>query len=282
MPKEEEKKRIFALLLVFLVVIFFWMSFHQNGLTMTFFARDYTVKTVDSLTNVVFNIWSLIAVTGAIFGLVYLVKRSSTSKDRGIGAALLAGGAIIAYLFYKSFNESNDIEPETFQQFNALFVVALTPAVVATFAWLRARDKEPSTPRKIGMGMIMAAFGFTVLLVGSLGLVSPAELANQPSPDRVSPFWLISTYFILTVAELFLSPMGISFVSKVAPPRFQGLMQGGWLGATALGNKLVAVGSTMWMKVNVWQIWLIFVICCLISAAFIFSLMKRLEKATKQ
>lgn len=282
MSKEEEKKRIWALILVFLVVIFFWMSFHQNGLTMTFFARDYTAKTVDSLTNVLFNIWSLIAVTGAIFGLVYLLKRNSTAKDRGLGAALLAGGGIIAYMFYKSFDQSNLVEPETFQQFNALFVVALTPAVVSIFAKLRSKDMEPSTPKKIGTGMILAAFGFTVLLVGSLGLVSPAELAGQPSPDRVSPYWLISTYFILTVAELFLSPMGLSFVSKVAPPRFQGLMQGGWLGATALGNQLLWVGSSLWTKINIWQVWLIFVICCLISATFIFYMMKRLEQVTKQ
>ena len=115
---------------------------------------------------------------------------------------------------------------------------------------------------------------------GSFGLTSPADLAGSPSPDRISPYWLINTYLVLTFAELFLSPMGISFVSKVSPVRFQGVMQGGWLLATAVGNKLLFVGSLMWEKIEIWQVWSIFIVCCLVSAAFIFSIMKRLEKAT--
>lgn len=194
---------------------------------------------------------------------------------------MFVAGSIITYLFYSNFAPQNTIEPEIFQQFNPLFVVALTPLVITIFALLRSKDKEPSTPRKIGIGMILASFGFVIMMIGSFNLVSPAELMGQPSPDRVSPYWLISSYFVLTVAELFLSPMGISFVSKVAPPRFQGLMQGGWFAATALGNQLLFVGSSMWVKIEIWQVWLIFVVCCLISAAFIFSIMKRLELATK-
>ena len=128
--------------------------------------------------------------------------------------------------------------------------------------------------------MVLAAIGFIIMVISSISLLSPAELAGVPSPDRVSPYWLISTYLILTIAELFLSPMGLSFVSKVAPPRFQGLMQGGWLGATALGNQLLFVGSSMWVVFSLWQVWAVFVVCCLISAAFIFSILKRLEAAT--
>jgi len=75
--------------------------------------------------------------------------------------------------------------------------------------------------------------------------------------------------------------MGLSFVSKVAPSRFQGLMQGGWLLATAVGNKLLFTGSFFWGKLELWQLWLIFIVCCLVSAAFIFSIMKKLEAATK-
>ncbi|MFH1197060.1 MAG: peptide MFS transporter [bacterium] len=281
MPKEEEKKRMIALGLVFLVVIFFWMSFHQNGLTMTYFARDYTVKAVDPVTNLFFNVFSFIALFAAIYGLFYLVKKTSTTKHRMIGAALLVGGGTAAYLFYKGFSASNPIEPETFQHFNPLFIVLLTPLVVGVFAYLRKNGKEPLTPRKIGIGMVLAAVGFSFLILGSSGLISPADLAGQPSPDRVSPYWLINTYFILTVAELFLSPMGISFVSKVAPPRFQGLMQGGWLGATAIGNQLLFVGSSLWVVAEVWQVWTVFVVCCLLSAAFIFSIMKRLEAVAK-
>ena len=280
MPWEEEKKRLVALGLVFLVVIFFWMSFHQNGLTLTYLARDYTAKTVDPLSYLIFDIRGLLLVASMIVGAVMMVRVASTTIHRGIGLVLLGGGGALAWILYGTYPALNTIEPEIFQQFNPYFVVFLTPVVVGLFTWLHERGKEPSTPRKIGIGMILAALGFVILLVGSLGLTSPAELAGAPSPDRISPYWLVGTYFTLTIAELFLSPMGISFVSKVAPPRFQGLMQGGWLGATALGNQLLFVGSSMWVAFDLWLVWLVFVICCLISATFIFSILKKLELST--
>jgi POT family proton-dependent oligopeptide transporter len=154
---------------------------------------------------------------------------------------------------------------------------------MGVFAWLNKKGIEPSTPKKIGFGMIIAAFGFIIVLIASLNLSSPKLLAGSPVPDieRVSPYWLISSYLILTIAELFLSPMGLSFVSKVAPSRFQGLMQGGWLLATAVGNKLLFVGTLLWDKVELWQLWLVFIVCCFASAAFIFSILKRLEGASK-
>jgi len=281
MSPAEERQRITALLLVFLVVIFFWMSFHQNGLTLSLFARDYTAKSVNAFTNIFFDLRSFLSVIGAIFGLVFLASRKSTVRQRLIGGALLVAGTLLTWYFYSRFDLSNPIEPEIFQQFNPIFIVFLTPVVVSLFGYLRQRGKEPSSPRKIGFGMILAAIGFVVVLIGSQGLPSPSSLEGAPSAYRISPYWLISTYFVLTVAELFLSPIGISFVSKVAPPRFQGLMQGGWLGATAIGNKLLFVGSLLWIRVELWTLWLVFVVCCLISAAFIFSILKRLEKATK-
>lgn len=280
MPWAEEKKRLVALGLVFLVVIFFWMSFHQNGLTLTYFARDYTAKEVAPLTYLIFDIKGLVLIAAMIIGLVFLFQKGSSAGKRALGTGMAVVGAVLAYLLHGTYAESNLIEPEIFQQFNPYFVVFLTPVVVAFFAWLRGRNMEPSTPRKIGIGMVLAAVAFVVMVFSSISLLSPAELGGAVSPDRVSPYWLISTYLILTIAELFLSPMGISFVSKVAPPRFQGLMQGGWLGATALGNQLLVVGSLMWVRFEVWQVWATFVVCCLISAAFIFSILRRLESAT--
>ncbi|MDR2561888.1 MAG: peptide MFS transporter [Holophagales bacterium] len=286
MDKTEEKKRLIALLFVFLVVIFFWMSFHQNGLTMTFFARDYTVKSVSPLTNLLFDIRSLLSLGLAAAGLVFALKPSSTGRERGLGAAAAVVFGYLAYYFYNSFcaNYPNgkDINPVIFQHFNAFFVVFLTPVVIGIFAWLRSKKKEPSAPRKIGIGMIIAALGFVVLMVGSFGLPSQASLAGSPVPEaaRVSSQWLVSSYLVLTFAELCLSPMGISFVSKVAPPRFQGLMQGCWLGATALGNQLLVVGSFFWTRVPVWGVWAIFIVCCLISAVVMFSLLKRIERVT--
>ncbi|MFZ4521420.1 MAG: peptide MFS transporter [Bacteroidales bacterium] len=289
---KDEKPRVVSLVLVFIVVIFFWMSFHQNGLTLTFFARDYTVKTVAPFTYMFFTLENILSVLAVIAGVFMIAgkKRSTNTRLTG-GAFLVAGSGAFFYLFSNAAAE-NPISPEIFQSFNPLFIVSLTFAVMAVFAWLNKKGIEPSTPRKIGIGMIIAAIGFLIVLVASLNLVSPHELKfvdasgaikYNPVPDssRVMPYWLMSSYLVLTIAELFLSPMGLSFVSKVAPPRFQGLMQGGWLLATAVGNKLLFIGSDFWGKLDLWQLWLIFIACCLVSAAFIFSILKRLEAATK-
>jgi POT family proton-dependent oligopeptide transporter len=287
---KEERPRVTSLLMVFIVVIFFWMSFHQNGLTLTFFARDYTVKEVGPFTNIFFNLESILAFIGAVAGFVLIFRKNMTQRLIGAAMFLVLGG--LSYWFITKNNALNPIAPEVFQSFNPLFIVSLTFPVMGVFAWLNKKNLEPSAPKKIGIGMIIAAVGFLIILVASLGLISPHELQYvdasgatkyNPVPDssRVAPYWLISSYLILTIAELFLSPMGLSFVSKVAPPRFQGLMQGGWLLATAVGNKFLFVGSKFWSRLDLWQLWSIFIICCILSAIFIFSIMKRLEAATK-
>ena len=278
---KEEKPRVVALLLVFVVVIFFWMSFHQNGLTQTFFARDYTVKEVGPINNIFFNLNSILAFIGCIAGLVLLIIKKKIAH-KIIGLAMFAGLGALTYYFVSGYQAMNPISPEIFQSFNPLFIVALTFPVMGIFTWLRNKNIEPSTPRKIGIGMIIAAIGFLIMLVASLELVAPRLIASENMTEwgRVSPAWLISSYLLLTIAELFLSPMGLSFVSKVSPLRFQGLMQGGWLLATATGNKLLFVGGYFWDKIELWQIWAIFVVCCLLSAMFIFSIMKRLERTT--
>ncbi len=282
MPWSEEKPRIIALGLVFIVVIFFWMSFHQNGLTLSYFARDYTANAVNRFTNIFFNLRSFLSIIAVIIGFVLLLRKKMQMSIKVLGLALIIIGGYLTYYLYNGFENSNRIEPEIFQQFNPIFIVFGTPLIIVFFAFLKKRNREPSTPRKIGIGMIIAAIGFIIMIWASFNLTSPIELAGEPSPYRISPYWLINTYLVLTIAELFLSPIGISFVSKVSPPRFQGLMQGGWLFATAIGNKLLFVGSKMWVKIELWQVWTIFVVCCLLSAAFIFFIMKRLERLTNE
>ena len=280
---KEEKPKVTSLILVFFVVIFFWMSFHQNGLTLTFFARDYIVKEVSAFTYLFFDMWSILAVIATIAGLFVMIGKEKSVNTRLIGGALTIVGGGATYYFMSNNDVTNAIAPEVFQSFNPLFIVALTTLVMGIFAMLNKAGKEPSTPKKIGIGMIIAAGGFLLVLIASIGLISPHELAGQAVPEasRVSPYWLVNSYLILTIAELFLSPMGLSFVSKVAPQRFQGLMQGGWLLATAVGNKLLFVGSYFWGRLELWQLWLIFIVCILVSATVIFSIMKKLETATK-
>jgi POT family proton-dependent oligopeptide transporter len=229
MEAKEVKQRMYALLAVFGVVIFFWFSFHQNGLTLTFFARDYTLLQ--------FGEWEFSA--------------------------------------------------EIFQSMNPFFVVFLTPVVVGLFGWLRSKNIEPSTPKKIAIGMGIASLGFVVMTLGSFGLPLFTEInsAQGGTPlldsQKVTPFLLLGTYFILTVAELFISPMGISFVSKVAPPQYQGLMQGGWLGATALGNGLLFIGAVLYSSIPIWLTWTIFVTATAISMLTIMFMIKWLERVAK-
>ena len=164
-------------------------------------------------------------------------------------------------------------------------MVILTPVVVGFFAYLSKKGKEPSAPRKIGFGMVIAAIGFVLMAVGSIAYhqMLPAGLDGAQNSAFASPYLLVGTYLILTIAELFLSPMGISFVSKVAPPKYKGLMQGGWLCATAIGNQLLFVGTTMWEVFReVWMVWAIFIVCCLISATVMFAMMKKLERVTSE
>lgn len=232
MSVAEIKQRLYALFAVFGVVIFFWFSFHQNGVTLTFFANDYT-----NLSQININ----------------------------LGFTSIKGA-------------------EIFQFFNPFFVVLLTPIVIGLFGWLKARGQEPSTPKKIAIGMFIAAIAFVIMAIGSFGLPSADEVkavGGLADAARVSPMLLIGTYFILTVAELFISPLGLSFVSKVAPPQYQGIMQGAWLGATALGNQLLIFGTIFYENIPIWATWAVFVTACLLSMATMLFMVKWLERVAK-
>ena len=278
---EQTKSRITALLLVFAVVIFFWMAFHQNGLTLTFFARDYTAQTATGITSMAFDVVNLVFIIIAVYGL-FSVFQSETGKGKAVSGAVTAlalGGLVWKYTL--AADNTVNVLPQMFQQFNPFFVVALTPVSMAVFGALAKKGKEPSAPRKIGIGMIIAALGFTIMALGSMGLPTPDAVKAGAEYARVSSNVLISTYLVLTFAELFLSPMGISFVSKVAPPKYKGAMMGCWFAATAVGNYLVSIIGMLWGGIQLWILWGILIALCLVSALFIFSIMKKLENATK-
>lgn len=277
----QTKSRITALMLVFAVVIFFWMAFHQNGSTMTFFARDYTTSEATGITRMGFDIVNLLLIVigvYAAFGFFQSVK----SRGKLISALVFAAVCGILYYQYTQTPDPVHILPQEFQQFNPFYVVALTPFSVALFSALARRGKEPSAPRKIGMGMIIAAGGFLILTIASFGLLSPAEVKEVGESNMfVSQNWLISTYLVLTFAELLLSPMGISFVSKVAPPKYKGMMMGCWFAATAVGNYATSLIGYLWGSgMKLWMVWSVLIVLCLLSALFIFSIMRKLETAT--
>ena len=357
---EDTKKRIVALCLVFLVVIFFWMAFHQNGLSLTYFADEFTERSISGIPSMAFDVVNLVMVIVIVYALFSLLDKETQKKGKIISGLAIA--AALGVLYYKStiVTGSISVGAPIFQQFNPFYVVALTPVSLAIFGGLAKKGKEPSAPRKIAYGMLVAACAFGIMAFASLGLNTPnkqselnetvkarnellaaeakeakAKEASVPTEDYkeetmvieeidgefivteetpsaepvvaaepaaevidrdaiiaagdaaekemtfASPFVLVLIYLILTFGELLLSPMGISFVSKVAPPKYKGMMMGGWFVATAIGNLLVSVGGFLWGGLPLWSVWCVFLTLCLLSAAFMFIMMKKLEDATK-
>ena len=223
---KEIKQRMYALFAVLGVAVFFWFSFHQNGQSLSVFARD--------------------------------------------------------------FCNTSSIAPEIWQCINPFFVIVLTPIIMIVFASLARKGKEISTPRKIAFGMFLAACAYLFLIAISVnnGFPSGTEFKSMPEAMKESmkagPWVLIVTYFFLTVSELFISPLGLSFVSKVAPSHLQGVCQGLWLCATAIGNLFIALGVTMLNSFpQQWQCWAVFAAFCLISMGVMLGMVKWLERVTK-
>ena len=274
LSKSETIERIVCLVLVYAVVIFFWMAFHQNGATLTFFARDYVATSASGVTAMAFDVTNLLLCIVIVYGLFGIFQSKSVSH-KGIWGAVIA--AAVAFLGYKYLHtEEVSVSAPIFQQFNPCFVVALTPVSIALFGWLAKKGKEPKAPVKIGLGMLVAALAYLLMTIMSVGLPAP----NAESPEHladVSPNILVSTYLILTFAELLLSPIGIAFVTKVAPPKFKGMMMGGWFVATALGNFLVSIPTILWGK-DLYVVWGTLMCICLVAALFIFSIIKKLNR----
>ena len=274
LSKSETIERIVCLVLVYAVVIFFWMAFHQNGATLTFIARDYVATSATGVTAMAFDVTNLLLCIVIVYGLFGIFQSKSVSH-KGIWGAVIA--ASVAFLGYKYLHtEEVSVSAPIFQQFNPCFVVALTPVSIALFGWLAKKGKEPKAPVKIGLGMLVAALAYLLMTIMSVGLPAP----NAESPEHladVSPNILVSTYLILTFAELLLSPIGIAFVTKVAPPKFKGMMMGGWFVATALGNFLVSIPTILW-GMDLYVVWGTLMCICLVAALFIFSIIKKLNR----
>jgi len=279
LTKEQERSRIFALLTIFGIVIFFWMAFHQNGAALSLFARDYTHPIVGKFTFLLFDVIGLHALLFIILGGAAVLKKTGTSKSKIIGGGFALVG--IATLIYKinSLPDSGSISPEQFQAFNPMFIVLMTPVVLGIFAILNRRKKEPSAPAKIGIGMLITAIAYVIMLVASMGLAPVYSLNGGTSAITVSPFFLIGTYFTLTIAELHLSPMGLSFVSKVAPPKMKGLLMGGWFGATAIGNYLAGFVGRFYQQWEMWQFFLLLIFFASLAALMVLFSLKKLKKA---
>lgn len=225
MMATEIRQRMTALFAVLGIAIFFWFSFHQNGTSLSLFARDFV----------------------------------STSS----------------------------VAPEVWQALNPFYVIILTPVVMFIFGRLAAKGIEISTPRKIAIGMGLAALAYIFLVIFSAVEGYPSANAFKALPAaeadalKTGPWVLFVLYFFLTVAELFISPLGLSFVSKVAPKHLQGLCQGLWLGATAVGNLLLWIGPLIYNACPIWVAWTVFAGVCVISMGVMYGMVGWLERVTK-
>ncbi len=281
LPKEQERERVIALITIFAIVIFFWMSFHQNGAALTLFAKSYTNLVVGKFTYLLFDIIGLHGILALLLGAGFFFSKSASKKVKTYSLIAMIAGAIIIAIKLASAGDQNQISPEQFQSFNPMFIVLLTPVVVGYFKYLNSKGKEPSSPGKIGIGMVLTAVAYFVMVLASLGLPAVHTLNGGTSPILVSPYWLISSYFIVTLAELHLSPMGLSFVSKVAPPKIKGLMMGMWFGATAVGNYLAGFIGRFYQNWELWQFFALLVGTSLFSALLLRLTLNRLKKATE-
>ncbi len=222
---KEIRQRMYALFAVLGIAIFFWFSFHQNGTSMSLFARDFV--------------------------------------------------------------DTSAVAPEIWQAVNPFFVIVLTPLIMLLFSSLSRRGREISTPKKIAIGMGLAGVAYLFLTIFSMVMDYPSgtefrELMASGVTVVKAGWWvLILYYFFMTVAELFISPLGLSFVSKVAPKNLQGLCQGLWLTATALGNLLLWIGPLIYNKCPIWVAWVVFLVVCLISMGAMLGMLKWLERVTK-
>ena len=192
-------------------------------------------------------------------------------------------------VFARDFVTTDNVAPEIWQCINPFFVVVLTPIVMFLFAFLVRRGKEVSTPRKIAYGMFITACAYIFLAVIAIvnNYPSGEEFKGLSEAVKISmktgPYVLILTYFFLTVAELFISPLGLSFVSKIAPKHLQGICQGLWLSSTAIGNLFIALGVTMLNSFpQQWMCWAVFAGFCLLSMTVMLSMVKWLERVTTE
>ena len=241
--KPEEKKPIGALLAIFAVVILFWAVFKQNGSALTTWADRYTNRQVTGTQESVFNTLKQAK------PLVY--KQDSTEKYDAYFRLQKVDGKVIKEINYPVYfrNQAPEKLPtegstisvwatNLSQSINPGWVILLTPLVVAFFAFLRRRKKEPTTPTKIALGLIISGLSALVMYA--------AVQAGHNGAEKVSAWWLIASYGVVTIGELCLSPMGLSIVSKLSPPRITALMMGGWFLSTSIGNKLSGVLASMW------------------------------------
>lgn len=277
---KEERPAMGAMLSIFAVVILFWAIFKQNGSALNTWANKYTERHIEGTTA---DVLSSLKLTKTIS-----YKPDSIIKTDALFRKVIKDGKEIKEWNYPDYFKNMNPEslpapggsisvwsPNLGQSINPFWVIALTPLVVAFFTWLRRKGKEPSTPTKIAFGLLISALSVLVMVA--------AVKAGQNGVEKVSVWWLVGSYGVVTIGELFLSPMGLSLVSKLSPVRITSLMMGGWFLSTSIGNKLSGILASKWDQYDDKSsyFWLNFILLAS-AAVFLFILLKWLNKVMKE
>jgi POT family proton-dependent oligopeptide transporter len=278
--KVEDKRPIGALLTIFSVVILFWAVFKLNGSALNTWADRYTDREISGKTEQVFNGLKLAKeVTYKVDSVDLYDEAFRLQKNNGEVQKVLDHPIYFRNVAKEKLPEEGSTvslwATNLSQSINPGWVIILTPLVVAFFTFLRRRNKEPSTPTKIAFGLLISALSVLVM-------VAAVQIGGNGS-EKVSVWWLVANYGIITIGELFLSPMGLSIVSKLSPVNITSLMMGGWFLSTSIGNKLSGVLASLWDTYNDKAdfFWINFGLL-LLASLLMFVLLKQLNKVMKE
>ena len=280
----EDKKPIGALLAIFAVSLMFWAVFKQNGTALTRWANYYTDRSVPAVAEKPLESIYLVDSKNYITKVVSVYDNQYQAQKDENGNPIKEQGKDIYFRnetpAKKAAMEANPeknvylYNTELFQSVNPFWVIVLTPVVVGFFMYLRKKGKEPSTPSKIVLGLFISALSCLVMVL--------AVYAGDNGAVKVSPWWLVASYGVITVGELCLSPMGLSFVSKLSPARITALMMGGFFLANSVGNKLSGILASTWYSYDNKMNYFLVNFALLIFATLLgASMLKRLNKIMK-
>lgn len=275
-----DKKPLAALLTIMLVSVMFWAVFKQNGTALTTWAQYYTDRETPALVKpVAESLYQVEKVTNQVDSVEAFTEKFSLIKENGKAKKVWDKPVYFRNLQTELMPADHAVislfNTELFQSINPLWVIILTPLVVLFFGLLKRKNIEPSTASKI-------AFGLLISSISTLVMVAAVYYCDNGA-EKASPLWLIGCYGVVTVGELFLSPMGLSLVSKLSPKRLTALMMGGWFLSTSIGNKLSGILATLWDGYeNKANFFLVNFVLLGISAIIMFMLLKWLNKILKE
>lgn len=232
------RDRMIAVIIFAFFTIFFWMSFEQGASSLVIFARDNvdrslagTSLTVFNTINTLLTIVPLIIITWVLILLAKQTWKKALGSNIVLAITFLGVWGIALWMLYNEFTKTaSEIDPSWFSILNSFFIIAFA----STISKIWDSKFNPPAATKYGLGLIIMAIGFGLLAYGSYGVAAGV---------KVSMIWLVLAYLFHTLGELFLSPVGLSYVSKLVPARMIAFMFGMWYLAIAIGNKLAAVAG---------------------------------------